>query len=331
MLAAPLPSSPAYPLPDYVEAPQTPEALRSDEYLQLLRRDPRRYADLIRAISAFGVCFIDLDGRVASWNRGARRLSGWRDNEILGRPYARLFAGDVAAELPRQTLDLARLHGHCRSEQRRRRPDGSQFVADCAIDVVRSESGEMIGFVEVFQDVTEQKAQQTELYERATRDALTRVCNRSHFLEIGAQELERARRFAEPLSVAVFDVDQFRRFNENWTTANGDRVLLAVAQALSQQLRRIDTVGRLGGDEFAVVLPRCDKDFALEVAQRLRLGVATRKVATDTQRNVAVTVSGGVAALRALTRDFGELLRQADAALFKAKRERGNTVRAWFE
>ncbi|HET8882089.1 MAG TPA: sensor domain-containing diguanylate cyclase [Solimonas sp.] len=323
----------AYPPPDFVEPlPDDPALLRTDEYDQLLRRDPQRYADVVQAISAFGICLIDRDGRIASWNRGAARLSGWREREILGWPYAQMFVDDGARDnAPQQALDFARTHGHCRSEHRRRRPDGSHFIAECTLDVVRGEGGEIIGIVEVFQDITEQKARQSELYERATRDTLTRLFNRSHFLDIGTQEFERARRFAEPLSVALFDLDHFRKFNDGEGAGTGDRALVAVARTLTQGLRRIDVVGRLGGDEFAVLLPRCDKGPALEIAQRLRLQVTENRIATDGPHHTRVQISGGVAALRPLTRDFGELLRHADAALYKAKREGRNAVRAWFE
>src|SRR3546814_12290800 len=81
-------------------------------------------------------------------------------------------------------------------------------------------------------DITDQKARQSELYERATRDTLTKLLNRSHFLDVGAQEFERARRFAEPLSVALFDVDHFRKFNELEGADIGNRALVVVAQAL---------------------------------------------------------------------------------------------------
>ncbi|NKF21033.1 sensor domain-containing diguanylate cyclase [Solimonas marina] len=327
--------------PDYSPpsaVPDDPSAIRAGEYERLLTRDPQRYADAVHAISAFGVCMIDRDGRITSWNRGASRLCGWRDREIVGRPYADLFPSDVATPTPaasgttpQQALDFARTHGHLRGESRRRRPDASQFIVDASLDVVRTGGGEIHGFVEVFHDITEQKMRQSELYERATRDGLTQLVNRTHFIDIGRQEFERARRFAEPLSVVLFDVDHFRKFNDTEGADLGDRVLVAVASALTEGLRRIDTVGRLGGDEFAVLLPRCDKGPAMEIAQRLRLRVSEARVQTESARMVGVQVTGGVAALRPLTRDFGELMRQADASLFKAKREGRNAVRAWFE
>ncbi|WP_028081178.1 sensor domain-containing diguanylate cyclase [Solimonas soli] len=323
-----------YPPLDFIDPPQAdPVVLRSGEYEQLLKREPRRYAELVKSVSAFGIYLIDAHGLVGSWNRGARNLSGWRADEVIGRPYAQLFGEAEQHEgVPRRTLDFVRANGHCREEQRRRRQDGRALIVDCTLDALRSDSGELLGFVEVFHDITDQKARQRELYERATRDQLTQVYNRSHFLEVGAQELERARRFAEPLSVALFDVDQFRKLNEAWGSDIGDRALVTLARTLGRHTRKIDSVGRLEGDGFAVLLPRCDKEPALEMAQRLRLLISEQKIATEPNRkNIAVTVTGGVAAARPLTRSFSELLRNADAALYKARREGKNLVRAWFE
>src|SRR3546814_2825078 len=107
---------------------------------------------------------------------------------MIGRPYAQLFAdGDARGSTPQQSLDFARTHGHCRSEHRRRRPDGSHFIAECTLDTVRSASGEIPGLVEVFQDITDQKARQSELYERATRDTLTKLRSEEHTLNSSHQ------------------------------------------------------------------------------------------------------------------------------------------------
>src|SRR3546814_17684321 len=107
---------------------------------------------------------------------------------MIGRPYAQLFAdGDARGSTPQQSLDFARTHGHCRSEHRRRRPDGSHFIAECTLDTVRSESGEILGLVEVFQDITDQQARPSDPYARATRATLTQLLTRHHFLDLGAR------------------------------------------------------------------------------------------------------------------------------------------------
>lgn len=300
---------------------------------QLLRNDPRRYAEMVRAISSFGICLLDRDGVICSWNRGATLITGLQEGIAVGLPYARLFGEDALREgQPQRALDFARSNGHCREEQQRRRGNGELIIVESTIDVLRNDEGELAGFVEVIHDVTEQKLRERQLYERATRDELTGVCNRGHFLDIATQELERARRFAEPLSLLMFDIDHFKKVNDQYGHEVGDRALQVIARACQQGLRRIDTIGRIGGEEFAVVLPRADKEPALELAQRLRVQLAEQRISlSPVTRQITVTVSGGIASLRPLTRDIHELLRNADAAMYKAKRGGRNAVLAWFE
>lgn len=300
---------------------------------QLLREAPQRYVEMVENISTYGVCLLDRDGLIRSWNRGATWISGLREEVVLGMPYARLFADEALRDnQPQRALDFARNNGHCRDEQLRRRGNGQTVIVASTLDVLRNEDGELTGFVEVVQDITEQKERERRLYERATRDALTGVCNRGHFSEIAQQEIDRARRFAEPLSLLLFDIDHFKRVNDQYGHEAGDQALCSIARACQNSLRRIDTVGRIGGEEFAVLMPRADKEPALEIAQRLRRELSEQRISvTERRLNISLTVSGGIASLRPLTRDYSELLRHADAALYKAKRGGRNAVVAWFE
>ncbi len=107
-------------------------------------------------------------------------------------------------------------------------------------------------------------------------------------------------------------------------------MIVGLTQGIGGYIRKIDFVGRLGGEEFALLLPRANKEPALEVAQRLRMILSERTVDIG-EAELNFTVSVGVAALRPTTRDLPDLLRNADAALYKAKREGRNRAEAWFE
>lgn len=306
--------------------------LQPSRHEALLRERPERYSEMVQSISGYGVFLIDRAGTVQSWNRGAQLISGFARTDVLGQPIDVLYPPDAQREgVPRRTLEFARANGHCRDEQRRRRRDGGEFLAQIALDAIRAESGELRGFVEVFQDITEAKQREERLYQRATRDALTGVANRGHFVEMATLEIERARRFAEPLSVILLDIDHFKRVNDAYGHEVGDRVIVTVAKTCATQVRKIDLVGRLGGEELAILLPRANKEPATEMAQRLRRLIAEQRVPAGNGREIGFTVSMGVAALRPTTRDLNELLRNADAALYKAKREGRNRVEVWFE
>ncbi|HEX4871156.1 MAG TPA: sensor domain-containing diguanylate cyclase [Nevskiaceae bacterium] len=299
---------------------------------RLLQTDPERYTELVRNITGFGIYLIDRDGRVRSWNLGAENLTGFLAEEVIGQPYATLFSDAAVQEgVPLKTLNFVRANRHCRDEQKRRRRDGQGYIAQCTVDAVRGESGELIGFVEVFHDITEQKTREERLYQRATRDPLTGVYNRGHFTELASQEIERARRFSEPLSLALLDIDHFKKVNDSHGHEVGDRTIQKLADTCSEFLRRIDFIGRLGGEEFAITLPRANKEPAFEMMQRLRLRLAEQAVALEGGRSLGFTVSIGIASLRPHTRDLAELLRNADAALYRAKREGRNRCEVWFD
>jgi diguanylate cyclase (GGDEF)-like protein/PAS domain S-box-containing protein len=306
-------------------------ALMPQRHESLLRQDPQRYSQMVKGVTAFGIYLIDRDGRVRSWNRGAANITGLTEVEVVGQPFSALFGDEQQREgMPNRTLEFVRANRHCRDEQRRRRR-GGEFFAHCTIDALRSEGGELLGFVEVFHDITEQKQREEKLYQRATRDPLTGLFNRGHFNELAAQEIERARRFAEPLSVVMLDIDHFKRINDNHGHDIGDRTIVSLARAVGEHIRKIDFCGRLGGEEFAILLPRANKEPALEFAQRLRRVLSEQRVPVAPGREISYTASLGVASLRSTVRDLADLLRNADAALYKAKREGRNRVEVWFE
>ena len=297
---------------------------------RLIRSAPERYAELVRNITAFGIYMLDREGKIQSWNQGAQNITGYTEDEMFDQPYASLFGGDQAAQAAQKTLSFARQNRHCRDEHERRRKERGPFYADCTLDAVRSESGEIMGYVEVFHDITEQKEREQKLYRQATRDALTGIYNRGHFTELALQEVERARRFSEPLSVVMMDIDHFKKINDTYGHDVGDTAIIALARTADSFIRKIDFVGRLGGEEFAVILPRANKEPAYDMAQRLRLKIASLKLKGG-EIEFGYTISMGVASLRANTKDLAELLRNADAALYKAKREGRNRVEKWFE
>jgi two-component system cell cycle response regulator len=147
-------------------------------------------------------------------------------------------------------------------------------------------------------------------------DTLTGLANRRFILtQLGAQ-VSAARRHGRPLSVAIVDIDHFKPVNDAHGHQVGDRVLVAVAAALSDNLRAEDQLGRLGGEEFLVVLPDTDTAAAERVTGKLRCEVARASVEHD-GHELSVTVSIGMATWDGEAPE--ELLRRADDALYAAK------------
>jgi diguanylate cyclase (GGDEF)-like protein len=184
----------------------------------------------------------------------------------------------------------------------------------------------MLGVRELFAQV---QRQQGVLYERATRDALTGLINRQHALQLGALEVQRARRGAHPLGVLMVDIDHFKLVNDQHGHQKGDEVLQLVARTLSDQLRVTDVLGRLGGEEFVVILPGEEEPEVKEVAERLRAAV---EAACGAGSGLAqpLTISIGRAHLvpdeRPAEEQLGAAMVAADAALYRAKAEGRNRV-----
>jgi diguanylate cyclase (GGDEF)-like protein len=184
----------------------------------------------------------------------------------------------------------------------------------------------LLGVRELFAQV---QRQQGVLYERATRDALTGLVNRQHALQLGALEVERARRGAHPVGVLMVDIDHFKLVNDQHGHQKGDQVLQLVARTLSDQLRVTDVLGRLGGEEFLVILPGGEEAQVREVAERLRAGVET---ACGSGAGLAqpLTISIGRAHLvpgdRPAEEQLAAAMVAADAALYRAKAEGRNRV-----
>ena len=193
---------------------------------------------------------------------------------------------------------------------------------------LRNESGRYLGRVWFFRDITAHKKVENDLRQISRIDPLTGAANRRQFFERAAEEFSRARRFGRDLSIIVMDIDWFKRVNDRWGHAAGDKVLTGVCEGACAVLRRVDLFARIGGEEFAVLVPDSDIDGAFQLAERVRQSVASRTVPEGADR-ISVTLSAGVAALAEQDGSIDDVLRRADAALYAAKEAgRDRAVRA---
>lgn len=173
----------------------------------------------------------------------------------------------------------------------------------------------------LLRDVTERRAAQAELAERATHDALTHLPNRYLLLDRLAQALARIHRGAGPLALFFVDLDGFKAINDRYGHATGDAVLVAAAHLLHELVRPGDTAARFGGDEFLLVCESMDEPAAEAIVERVEAAFAS-PLLVDGQP-IAVGASVGYALLDdpALTCD--QALALADAAMYQRKRRQG--------
>lgn len=161
-----------------------------------------------------------------------------------------------------------------------------------------------------------------ELQKESVTDALTGLGNRRHFERRMLSEINRARRFGQPLSLIMLDIDDFKVYNDTYGHPTGDATLRGLAQVMLDNVRTIDDVIRYGGEEFAVILPQTTIDLATVVAERMRAAANELKIeGVEDVANRRFSVSIGVAAFPVDARDENELVNHADIALYIAKAE----------
>jgi len=166
----------------------------------------------------------------------------------------------------------------------------------------------------------------TKLENQSIRDSLTGLFNR-HFMQISLErELSRAARRKQILAVFMLDLDHFKKFNDTHGHAAGDTVLKAIAEIFRSSIRAEDIACRYGGEEFTIMLPDVTPTIALERAESIRLAVRNLQVNLEREVYGEFTVSIGVALYPNDGDTADLLLRRADAALYRAKRQGRNQV-----
>jgi len=288
-------------------------------------RERRRERDLARLTSDHAVKLAGYSGAVAAdidlalaahrrdlsqrlWLQAALiALTGglmgaliWRQFRLLDRRLIRRIRA-LEAEMAKTDLDHNLLSRHPEVDE---------------IDAMRNELALLLSRL---------TTQNVELERLATTDSLTGLANRRRLFDSLEQEVYRAQRYGTTLSLIMFDIDHFKRINDNWGHATGDWVLRRIAQETRELLRKTDQAGRYGGEEFLVVLPQTDLSEALLLAHRLSERISDTAITPEHDAPMPVTVSVGVAAL-APDETGEELIHRADQALYRAKQNGRNRV-----
>lgn len=278
-----------------------------------LHKSNQTLSALIEA-SPLAIFVLDAEGRVTLWNPAARRMFGWDEQEVLGKPFP-LGAGGADSGFE-DALAGKLVSGY---ETRRRRKDGSAVDVNVWTTALRDQQSEVNGIMVVVADVTERKAAEAKINYLAHHDTLTGLPNRVSFEERLAESAAHAAR----LAVMFLSLDRFKKFNDTLGHTIGDQLLKRVAERLTAAVRDGDTVARFGSDEFAFLLTRIDgADDAARAAREFQRGLDP--VFDVGGHELYVTASIGISVFPEDGADAQDLLKSAGSALYRAKQSGGN-------
>jgi two-component system, cell cycle response regulator len=234
------------------------------------------------------------------------------DRDSVSRRHARVFSKDETTWL---VQDLGSTNG--------------SYVNDTQIQQSTLRDGDFLKIgAAIFKFLTGSNVEMSyheEIYRMTIVDGLTGVHNKRFFLEFLDREMARCMRYGRPLALVMFDIDHFKRINDDHGHLSGDHVLKELARRLASRIRREELLARYGGEEFAAVLPETGRDGALEFGEQIRLLVAREPFEFENEK-LTVTISVGVAVVENEPSDLQAFVKAADENLYKAKRAGRNQV-----
>ncbi len=273
--------------------------------------------------------------RIEYVNPAVERITGYSADELIGRGSQLLLGKDWEQPEVGGLGAALRAKGEAQAVLRTSRKDGSTLWIDVRIAPVPNDLGEAPRYVTVMSDVSEARRYQEQLEHQSNYDTLTGLANRNLLVDRVERALALGRRTGSLVGVAVLDLDQFKDINNALGPPIGDRMLTVVGERLLASVRETDTVARLGGDEFALVLPGLTEvEDGARVAGRLRGAVSShpeiiavlqrvqRALATPLEipgDGIAITCSVGLTVFPHDGADVDTLLRNAEAAMYRAK------------
>lgn len=270
------------------------------------------------------------DGLIVEVNQAFLDIMGFSREEVIGKNPSLWKSGRHDRDFFQSMWKSLDETGRWRGEIWNRRKDGSIFPEWQNISVVTDSKGSVTHYLSVSSDISQIKQSQEQLDHLAHYDALTDLPNRLLLTERLEQAIKHAERHQRNLAVFFIDIDRFKHINDSLGHPVGDMLLQEVSKKLLEVVRQEDTVSRIGGDEFVIVLEEIDEpEHATNVAQKLLQSFEQPFLLEG--REVSVTTSLGICLYPSDGQDADTLLRNADAAMYRAKDEGRNNYQFYTE
>ena len=293
-------------------------------------RERRIASEVLRSMNE-AVAVIDLNFRFVSVNPAFSRITGYNEQDVVGMPDSLLDSTQHPPEFYRRAHEELDGKGHYKGEMWLRRADGEEFLGWVEQAEVRDEAGARTHFVSVVNDITDKKRAEQELRYLANYDTLTGLPNRGLLSERLARAVVRARRHESRVAVLFMDLDHFKVVNDSLGHAAGDRILKASAARLLGVVGSSDTVARLGGDEFTIVMEEVDDVAAVTAMAEAVIAAFGEPVLSEGHGDIVISPSIGISLYPEHAQVPTDLLKFADAAMYRAKERGRNTFQFYDE
>jgi len=268
----------------------------------------------------------DCDNRIVAVNPAFTMITGYSEEEALGRDPSFLSSGRNNAAFYRSMWDTLMRMGRWQGEIWNRRKNGEIYPEWLSIVAIRDDKGVVNQYMAVFSDITKRKKDEEKIWRQANYDALTGLPNRNLFKDRLDQAMHAAHREKSRLALMFIDLDRFKWVNDTLGHASGDLLLQETARRLKRCVRETDTVARLGGDEFTILLNDVHSTGNVDRISEALLSCMSEPFDLD-GKEAFVSGSIGITLYPGDAENMEQLLGNADAAMYSAKASGRNIFR----
>lgn len=282
-----------------------------------------RMAALVVNASTASITVADASNRIVNVNPAFTQITGYAPSEAIGRNPNMLSSGRQSRAFYQSMWQTLTETGHWEGEWWNRRKNGEEYAEQVNLNVLRNPDGSVYRYVKIASDITDKKHLDDQVWRLANYDAVTNLPNRRLFLDRLEQEIRKCHRSGESLALFFIDLDRFKEVNDELGHDAGDWLLAEAASRIGCCIRSTDIVARQGGDEFVVLLTGLTETSQVETVAGSITNLLTRPFDLD---NVEVRISGsiGIAMYPQDAADERTLIKKADQAMYKAKRDGKN-------
>ncbi|QBG34285.1 sensor domain-containing diguanylate cyclase [Litorilituus sediminis] len=275
---------------------------------------------------------VDVQGHIIKANIQAEKLFGYSKAELEQMNVSDLIPKGISANHNKNIQTYfkqggARKMGAERGKMAALRRDGQALQVEITLNLISTAYGDYA--LATIRDMTKiealitslegQIAENKKLEELTLIDPLTKIYNQRHFEQALKKEFASNARYSQPLSLILIDIDYFKAVNDKYGHSSGNEVLIELPSLINQFTRYGDTLARVGGEEFALILPHCDKESALVLAERIVFEAEQHAFKLSCGNTLKLTLSLGVTQLYEGDTDEHALFERADKALYESK------------